>query len=106
MQCGLVTLHGGGPHGGSCTVLHAACRSLVDVMDLILELGAAGGDTAAACMLLERLQARMRRVAAAAALAAVPVAGVAAPVGPRKPPRVLVLRALQPMIEPGRCGLQ
>ncbi|GFR43763.1 hypothetical protein Agub_g4875 [Astrephomene gubernaculifera] len=113
----------GGGSRGVCSVLQVRCRSLVDVMDLMLELGAAAGEQQPASMLLERLQGRIRRVAAAAAAAAaarrsggaavgpVPAAAVGAvgrsvvpavvrPAG--QGPRVLVLQSLQPFVEPGR----
>ncbi|KAG2499042.1 hypothetical protein HYH03_003227 [Edaphochlamys debaryana] len=100
--------------GGGAAVMHVSCRSLVDVMDLILELGAAAGEPQAASMLLERLQARLRRVAAAAAGAAAQLAGGAAAAAAAVPlglpatiatprcPRVLVLQSLAPLVEPGR----
>ncbi|KAG2439226.1 hypothetical protein HXX76_004588 [Chlamydomonas incerta] len=74
-------LQPGGAPGGACAVLHASCRSLVDVMDLMLELGAAAGEPDKASMLLERLQARMRRVAAAVAAATLAGGGGSGGVG-------------------------
>eukprot|EP00198_Chlamydomonas_reinhardtii_P007715 XP_001697052.1 predicted protein [Chlamydomonas reinhardtii] len=74
-------LQPGGAPGGACAVLHASCRSLVDVMELMLELGAAAGEPDKASMLLERLQARMRRVAAAVAAATLAGGGANGGVG-------------------------
>ncbi|KXZ52859.1 hypothetical protein GPECTOR_8g240 [Gonium pectorale] len=100
--------------GGPSVIMHASCHSLVDVMDLILELGSAVGEPHAASMLLERLQARLRRVQAAAAGAVLRpgVFGATLATGSLLPPalslptgrcpRVLVLQSLQPMVEPGR----
>ncbi|GLC37760.1 hypothetical protein PLESTB_001474000 [Pleodorina starrii] len=115
VEMGLLSASGG-PSATGCTVLHVSCRTLVDVMDFMLELGAAADEPQAASMLLERLQARMRRVVAAAATAAaagalgcrLPVTAAAAgpaatgPATAPRRPRVLVLQSLQPMVEPGR----
>ncbi|EFJ40834.1 hypothetical protein VOLCADRAFT_107975 [Volvox carteri f. nagariensis] len=102
-----------GSSSSTCRVLHTSCRTLVDVMDLIMELGAALDEPQAASLLLERLQTRIRRVVAAAAAAGSPArlppssvtpvvgASPAAPLTPRWP-RVLVLQSLQPLVEPGR----
>ncbi|GLI64433.1 hypothetical protein VaNZ11_007703 [Volvox africanus] len=110
VETGLLNLSGGS--SSPCCLMHANCCTLVDVMDLILELGAAVHETQAALMLLERLQSRIRRVVAAAAMggplsrllpSASPMAG-AAPIATPAPkrPRVLILQSLQPLVEPGR----
>ncbi|GIL46539.1 hypothetical protein Vafri_3524 [Volvox africanus] len=111
IETGLLNLSGGS--SSRCSLMHANCCTLVDVMDLILELGAAVDEPQAASMLLERLQARIRRVVAAAAMrgpssrllpSASPMAGAApiATLAPNKPARVLILQSLQPLVEPGR----
>ncbi|GIL93307.1 hypothetical protein Vretimale_15696 [Volvox reticuliferus] len=110
VEAGLLNLSGGS--SSPCCMMHANCCTLVDVMDFMLELGAAVDEPQAASMLLERLQARIRRVVAAAASggspsrllpSASPVAGAAPiPIPAPKRNRVLILQSLQPLVEPGR----
>lgn len=88
-----------GEEEGSAGVLHTSCRTLCDVFDVCQLLGLAAGAPDAAASLLERLQARVRRIAGAAAAAGMGRLSLA------ERPRVLVLSLLQPtMVEPGRCA--
>lgn len=113
-----------GASGGPCIVLQHACRTLADVVDSVVQLGDAAAAPQAAGVLADRMRARLRAVAAHAAMhpprlltfAPTPTASasgygqargagqqlqaVAAAGG--RPPRMLVLASLLPLVRAGR----
>lgn len=70
-SCMQVVVHAGllDPARGTppATLLHYSVHSLVDILDFIHQLGESTGEQQAATALVDRLQARMRRIAMDAA---------------------------------------
>ncbi|KAI8465089.1 MAG: hypothetical protein J3K34DRAFT_461586 [Monoraphidium minutum] len=99
----------GAPAGGGARVLALSPRSLEEVSECILRVGAAAGASPAAQALVEAIASRQAaaRAAAAAAAAAHLTAAAAAPAAARgrpwaRRPRVLLLCGLDPLVLGGQ----